>query len=197
MRRSLPLLFPATVVLGSLLVGPGCSSDDDPDAEPPSSTAPVDGADGAVDGIEGVRVVPAESRDHVETPVAYPTSPPAGGAHFPAWQNCGFYTVPVPDETAVHSLEHGAVWVTYRTDVPASELADLEALATGETHVLASPYEQDPPFVVTAWERQLDLDSLEDPRFGRFLDAYLEQGPEPGAVCSGAIGVPPEDATGS
>lgn len=195
MRRSLQLLLPATAVVGSLLVGAGCSSDDEPGGASSSSTTGA--ADGAVDGIEGVRVVPAESRDHVETRVAYPTSPPAGGAHFPAWQNCGFYTVPVPDETAVHSLEHGAVWVTYRTDVPASELADLAALAAGETHLLASPYEQDPPFVVTAWGHQLDLDSLEDPRFGRFLDAYLEQGPERGAVCSGAIGVPPEDATGS
>jgi hypothetical protein len=195
MRRTPILRLSATLALGSLLVGSGCSSDDADDAVPTSSTA--DPAGGAVDGIDGVRVVPAESRDHVETPVAYPTAPPAGGAHFPAWQNCGFYTVEVPDETAVHSLEHGAVWVTYRSDVDASELAGLEALATRETHVLATPYEQASPFVVTAWEHQLDLDSLTDPRLEQFLAAYLEQGPEPGAPCSGAIGVPPEDATGS
>jgi hypothetical protein len=81
--------------------------------------------------------------------------------------------------------------------VAAAELAALEALAAEETHVLASPYEQASPFVVTAWEHQLDLDRLDDPRFARFLDTYLEQGPEPGATCAGAIGVPPENATGS
>ena len=43
--------------------------------------------------------------------VAYEMRPPASGDHFPTWQNCGFYTEPIRDETAVHSLEHGAIWM--------------------------------------------------------------------------------------
>ncbi|MGD9430703.1 DUF3105 domain-containing protein [Arthrobacter russicus] len=30
------------------------------------------------------------------------------------WTNCGIYTAPVEPTRAVHSLEHGAVWLTYR-----------------------------------------------------------------------------------
>jgi hypothetical protein len=45
--------------------------------------------------------------------VDYPQSPPVGGPHNPIWQNCGFYSKPVRDEYAVHSMEHGAVWITY------------------------------------------------------------------------------------
>lgn len=167
------------------------------DATPATTAVPPSTGGEAVDGIEGVRVIPAPSRDHVETPVQYETSPPAGGAHFPVWQTCGFYSVVIPEETAVHSLEHGAVWVTYRPDAPAGELADLEALVARATHLLASPYDQASPFVVTAWEHQLDLESLTDPRFGQFVETYLERGPELGATCAGGIGRPPDDPTAS
>ena len=148
------------------------------------------------EGIEGVVAVPVSSADHVRYDVDYPTAPPAGGPHLGAWLNCGFYTVPVLDELAVHSLEHGAVWVTYRSDVAAGALDELASLATGEPHLLVSPYEgQDSPVVLTAWARQLSLESLDDSRFERFLDVYLADGPtapEPGVACWGAVGVPPD-----
>ena len=157
---------------------------------------PPDDSGGSPEGIEGVVPVPVTSAEHVRYDVEYPTAPPAGGPHLGAWLNCGFYTVPVLDELAVHSLEHGAVWVTYRSDVPAGALSDLAALATRLPYLLVSPYEaQDSPLVLTAWARQLPLDSLDDARFERFLDVYMFDGPttpEPGAVCSGAVGVPPE-----
>lgn len=153
-------------------------------------------ADGAPEGIEGVVVVPVTSNEHVRHDVEYPTAPPAGGPHLGIWLNCGFYTVPVLDELAVHSLEHGAVWVTYRSDVGAETLRALQVLAAQSSHVLVSPYEaQESPLVLSAWARQLALDSLDDPRFDRFLEVYLFDGPtvpEPGAACSDAVGVPPE-----
>lgn len=153
-------------------------------------------ADGAPEGVEGVVVVPITSNEHVRHDVDYPTAPPAGGPHLGIWLNCGFYTVPVLDELAVHSLEHGAVWVTYRSEVDGAILTALQALALQSSHLLVSPYEaQAAPLVLSAWGRQLALDSLEDPRFDQFLDVYLFDGPtapEPGASCSGAVGVPPE-----
>ena len=153
-------------------------------------------ADEAPEGVEGVVVVPITSNEHVRHDVDYPTAPPAGGPHLGIWLNCGFYTVPALDELAVHSLEHGAVWVTYRSDVDGAILTALQALALQSSHLLVSPYEaQEAPLVLSAWGRQLALDSLEDPRFDQFLDVYLFDGPtapEPGAACSGAVGVPPE-----
>lgn len=159
---------------------------------------PPETADGGTspEGIEGVVVVPVTSAEHVRYDVEYPTAPPAGGPHLGIWLNCGFYTVPVLDELAVHSLEHGAVWVTYRSDVSTEALSELQLLAAQSSHLLVSPYEsQGSPLVLSAWARQLHLDSLGDPRFERFLEVYLFDGPtvpEPGAACSGAVGVPPE-----
>ena len=163
-------------------------------APPPPQVS--DGAADAPEGVEGVVVVPVTSNEHVRYDVEYPTAPPAGGPHLGIWLNCGFYTVPVLDELAVHSLEHGAVWVTYRSDVAAGALGELQVLAAQSSHILASPYEdQASPLVLSAWGRQLHLDSITDPRFDQFMDVYLFDGPtapEPGVACSGAVGVPPE-----
>ena len=165
-------------------------------AESTAPPPPPEDPGASPEGIDGVVAVPVTSAEHVRYDVEYPTSPPAGGPHLGIWLNCGFYTVPVLDELAVHSLEHGAVWVTYRSDVDPGALRQLAALAVQSTHILVSPYErQQSPLVLSAWGRQLALDSLDDPRFGRFLEVYLRDGPtapEPGAACSGAVGVPPE-----
>jgi hypothetical protein len=168
------------------LLGAG-SSRDPPARTGVASSATPDGAD-ADEGVDGVVVVRVASRDHVEGSVDYDTYPPAGGDHFPVWQNCGFYDAPVLDEMAVHALEHGAVWITYQESLPADQVATIEGLADDATHVLASPYPGlRAPVVVTAWERQLDLESTDDPRLVEFLDAYVEgpTTPEPGATCAG------------
>jgi hypothetical protein len=131
--------------------------------------------------------------DHTEGNVEYAQSPPAGGAHNPAWQNCGFYEEPIRNETAVHSLEHGAVWITYLPDLPQDELERLRDLAQSNNFVLVSPYtEQGSPVVASAWGKQLSLESAEDPDLERFINAYSQgpQTPEPGATCTGGVGDP-------
>ena len=147
--------------------------------------------------IEGLVAVAVDSVDHVSGDVEYPTSPPVGGQHSGYWQNCGFYNKPLRDEHAVHSLEHGAVWVTYKADASADELEYLETLAEQNSHLLVSPYsQQDSTFVLSAWGRQLALDSTSDPRFVMFMRSYLRDGPtapEAGAACFGAIGLPPSN----
>ena len=132
------------------------------------------------------------SRDHTREPVDYPQSPPVGGPHDPIWQNCGFYSKPVRNENAVHSMEHGAVWITYRPDLPRDQVEKIKSL-TQERYVLASPYANLPaPVVATAWGKQLLLDSTNDPRLEQFVRAYRQgpQSPEPGAPCRGGVGSP-------
>jgi hypothetical protein len=124
---------------------------------------------------------------HVDTPVTYEQSPPAGGEHAPAWLNCGVYDAPVPNENAVHSLEHGAVWVTYRPDLPGDQVSALQELLSGPYDIL-SPYPGlEAPVVASAWGKQLTLDGADDARLPAFLKAYRQgpQAPEPGAACTG------------
>jgi len=143
--------------------------------------------------LDGVIVYNNLSRDHSEAPQTYAQTPPAGGVHSAEWQNCGFYDQPVRNEKVVHSLEHGAVWIAYQPDLPVEAIDRLRSLARGRTHVLVAPYPNLPkPVVATAWELQLPLDDVTDPRLSLFVSRYEKgpQTPEPGALCTGGIGTP-------
>ncbi|MEO8827428.1 DUF3105 domain-containing protein [Lapillicoccus sp.] len=129
---------------------------------------------------------------HVDTPVRYPQSPPVGGQHSPIWLNCGAYGAPVANENAVHSLEHGAVWVTYRPDLPAPQVAALRKTLPS-TYAVLSPFPGlQAPVVASAWGKQLVLNGADDPRLDAFVNAYRQgpQTPEPGAACTGGTGNP-------
>ncbi len=118
------------------------------------------------------------ARDHTPDPVAYDQTPPVGGPHNPVWQTCGFYDRAFPAERGVHSMEHGAVWITYSPDLPADQVAAIQALADGTREVLAGPFDGLPtPVVASAWGVQLQLESALDPRLAEFAD-YYENGPQ-------------------
>lgn len=127
------------------------------------------------------------TREHTTEPATYEQSPPVGGDHHPAWLNCGVYPQPVPDELAVHSLEHGAVWVTYRPDLPADQVTALED-AIPDTYMVLSPREGLPsPVVASAWGTQIELTGADDPRLEVFIKEFRQgpNTPEPGAACTG------------
>ncbi len=78
------------------------------------------------------------------------------------WQTCQFYDGKIANENAVHSLEHGAVWVTYTADISESDKEKLENWANDRPYLIVSEYDdQESPFVFTAWNNQMPLDSLE------------------------------------
>jgi hypothetical protein len=137
--------------------------------------------------IEGVTTYRGKGREHVSTPVDYPEVPPVGGDHSPIPQTCGAYGEPVPNEQAVHSMEHGAVWITHRPDLPSDQVERLRDL-TDQSHVLVSPFPGLPaPVVASAWQRQIRLESASDPRLEDFISEFRNgpQTPEPGAACAG------------
>jgi putative peptide zinc metalloprotease protein len=141
----------------------------------------------------GVQTFEVAGSAHVRTPVSYPQTPPVGGNHAPIWQNCGFYEEPVTDENAVHSLEHGAVWIAYRPGLPQKHIDSVRQQAQRQNYVLVSPYPGIPaPVVVSAWGRQLRLEAADDPRLEQFVRTFRlgSQAPESGGPCTGGTGTP-------
>ncbi|CAN5649724.1 hypothetical protein BH10CHL1_BH10CHL1_36490 [soil metagenome] len=143
--------------------------------------------------IVGLQKFPNEARDHQIGPLSYAQTPPVGGIHNPVWQNCGIYGDPIPNENAVHSLEHGGVWITYQPSLAAADVETLRGLVRGHDHALISPYPNLPaPVVISAWGLQVQVPSAADPRLALFIKTYENgpQTPEPGATCSGGTGTP-------
>lgn len=123
------------------------------------------------------------ARPHTLGPIEYRQQPPVGGAHDPKWLVCGVYARPVENRLAVHSLEHGATWVTYRPQqLQGQSLTDLQRWANGR-RVIVSPYPaQAAAIVVTAWSYQLELKRLDLEAVAAFERDYHAP-PEPNAPC--------------
>ena len=184
-RRRTVLIIGSAVVLAIVLVGSaGFAVLREQQRENEVATA-------AEDPIRGVRSFPDLPRNHVEGTVNYAQTPPVGGDHAAVWTNCGAYTEPVDPMQSVHSLEHGAVWLTYRPDLPADQVSRLTALADTNSYVLVSPVPDLPaPVVASAWGQQLRVRQPTDPRLEVFVRAFAQspKAPEPGAPCTGGMG---------
>jgi hypothetical protein len=147
----------------------------------------------------------ALAHDHVTGPVTYSVIPPVGGQHNATWMNCGVYDRPVPSERAVHNLEHGAVWITYRPSLPQSEVDQLRAFVQKQALVSSTegapsrymdltPYPGLPsPIVISSWGFQLKVSSPADPRLQQFVNKFRASPaytPEHGGACTGGVGTP-------
>jgi hypothetical protein len=188
------------------------------DASPTTTqkTVPTVKDDSGIEGVtawdttgwpgDGSTHAGALEHQHVAGPVNYAITPPVGGPHNPIWMNAGVYTKPVPTERAVHNLEHGAVWITYDPELPASQVKALTRFV-GKQSLIAEPSSNvagqanryidlspwassslPAPIVISAWGHQLQLTSADDPRLQKFVDTFRHSKkytPEYGAAVDG------------
>lgn len=153
-----------------------------------------DGGDEAIAGLEEERV---GEYSHLMADFDYDEPAPSWGDHLPSpgWLNCGVYEGEVPPELAVHSLEHGAVWVALGPGASAADRAAAVELAgrepgrviVSDVPGLARPVE------LVAWGFRLRLDSLDDARAAAFVDEHVDAptAREAGAACVQGFGDPP------
>jgi hypothetical protein len=136
----------------------------------------------------GVITYTITDRGHDNDYRAWPQVPPAGGIHNNVWQKCQFYDAPIDPGKGVHALEHGAVWITFDPNLPADEIAQIKLIANGQEFVLASPYVGLPaPIVVTSWNHQLYLQTVDDKAIAQFIKVFKNSPtytPEYGASCA-------------
>ena len=145
----------------------------------------------SVEQIAGVQVYDyANGQGHVATPVEYAESPPVGGEHDGEWADCTgtVYSVDIRNENAVHSLEHGALWITYDPErVSEDDVATLSDLVDGRSGRMLSPRPGlGAPIGLQSWNNQLTVDSVTDPRLqqaAEFLTFNPDSTPEVGATC--------------
>jgi hypothetical protein len=160
------------------------------------------GCSAAPDKTGATKVVSVDvstlSREHKDGDLGYDLSKsvPVGGEHNARWAACKLWYTPVATEYAIHSMEHGAVWIAYLGTVSDSEVERLEELTAKYPYLLATPTELLPaPIVVSAWGVQMTTNDAGDPKIEEFVKKYAQgpQTPEPGAPCKeGGVNTPAE-----
>lgn len=174
-------VLPFSFVLLVLFAACGGETDD-----PGASSADAD-----LSAVVVERIGPYE---HLLGDIAYDDPLPSGGDHAPPpyWLTCGVYDGEVPPELAVHSLEHGAVWIGLGPDATDDDRAAATALAEREAVIVSDVPGLEAPVELVSWGRRLTLESAEDPRADEFIETFVDadDAPEPGASCE-ALGQPP------
>jgi hypothetical protein len=192
-RRNRVLTITASVIVVAGLVAGGAfliSSQSDDDSAASNSKA----ASGKfVTDKDGVKKWSTKlTQNHVSKSVKYPMEPPVGGDHNQVWMNCNgdVYDKAIKNENAVHSLEHGAVWVTYNSKASDADVKALAAKVKKTPYSLMSPVEdQKDPVMLSAWGHQRTVTGASDPDVATFFETYVQgkQTPEPGAACTNGL----------
>jgi hypothetical protein len=147
----------------------------------------------AIEGIVNYRETNPDmlTNSHIAGPQQYEVTPPVGGNHNAIWQDCQgtVYPEPVHNEHAVHSLEHGAVWIAYNPEqLSPDQVSQLATLVEGNEKMLMSPFPGlDSPISLQAWGYQLKLTDPGDPRINEFVRALRINASQegPNARCDG------------
>jgi hypothetical protein len=193
-RRNRILTIGASVlIVGGLVVGGTVLIQSQTDDSGSNSASDSKAAGKWKTGSDGVKTWSTKlTQNHVTKTVDYPMEPPVGGDHNPVWQNCNgdVYDKAIKNENAVHSLEHGAVWVTYNSKASDADVKALAEKVKKTPYTLMSPVDdQKDPIMLSAWGAQRTITSATDPNLDKFFEKYVQgkQTPEPGAACTNGV----------
>jgi hypothetical protein len=143
---------------------------------------------------DGIITSKGLSQNHIDGKfISYPdqaSTPPDGGNHNSVPQSCQVYTEAIANEHAVHSLEHGAAWITYDPDkVKGTDLAALKKLVEGDSYRMMSPYPGlKKPISIQVWGERIYFTKATDSTIAKFLGDWTQgpTTPEVGAACVGS-----------
>jgi hypothetical protein len=156
-----------------------------------ASVAPATATAAEISAIQGVTSKTFAGGNHSTSVIDYGAdSPPFGGEHNPVWADCTGTVYPnaLANENAVHTLEHGAVWITYKPGLDQASIDKLAKRVNGINFMIMSPYAGlKTDISLQAWGYQLFVDSADDPRIDEFISKVRlnpNTTPEYGATCS-------------
>ncbi len=100
----------------------------------------------------------------------YNSNPPTSGPHYgqaPAW---GFYSEPIDDESALHAVEHGGVWVSYK-DLNQDEIDLLKGFVDSNSQsVIVTPRPKNNARIsAVAWTKLVEFESVDVDALQKFL----------------------------
>ena len=120
-------------------------------------------------------------RDHIDvgdSHATYNSNPPTSGPHSEAlpW---GFNDEEIPDENAVHNLEHGGIWISYKNlDVESVDVLREIARANSQSVIISPRIANDSSVAVVSWGQVLKLDNVDREKINEFIKNNINNSPE-------------------
>ncbi len=122
--------------------------------------------------------------EHATEP--YNSNPPTSGPHWPDPLRDGIYDTEKPDEAIIHSMEHGRVWISYKSSIPENTKEAIKKLARSQTKIIVTVRDaNDSDIAVAAWQRldtfRVNPDgTFDEQRMLDFIRRYRDKAPEKG-----------------
>lgn len=111
----------------------------------------------------------------------YNSNPPTSGSHWVTPAKWGIYNKPLIDEQAVHNLEHGGIWISYK-NIDQNTIENLEKIAKANSRsVILSPREANDSnnIVLASWTRLENLETYDEAKILEFISRNKNNSPEP------------------
>lgn len=128
--------------------------------------------------------IPDEGREHVGSGHGheYHSNPPTSGPHFANPADWGVYDKELPDETLIHNLEHGGIWISYKPEILGETRKKLEHFyeTYGRKIIVTPRARNDADIALAAWGRldTFGVSDYSDERVEQFIKAFRNKGPE-------------------
>jgi len=110
--------------------------------------------------------------EHVSEPglFNYNSNPPTSGPHYPRAPAWGFYPEPIDDESSLHAVEHGGIWISYK-DLNEDEIELLKEFArnNAQSVIVTQRPQNNTPVSAVAWTKLVEFDELDVDALQKFL----------------------------
>ncbi|RMF80132.1 MAG: DUF3105 domain-containing protein [Chloroflexi bacterium] len=175
------LIIGGSIIATILIVGVILLNSSSTDADPPAIVDPSVPQNYVRYPNAGGQHIDPDTADSLPAN-AYNSNPPTSGPHFPIPARCRVYDADssLPDQAYIHSMEHGAVWISYRDLDDQDTIEKLEDIGRRFSNGVIVSYrpENDAKIAVAAWQNLLELDEFDEAQIMNFIALFRNNGPE-------------------